>query len=140
MGAQIPRPDPCRHQRLEIGKRRDVLIRQEILPGDADMAHRPDAAPGSDDASDPWIVGLDIFALAHDPVMVKVENERHIVGKGQKIVETEADLVVLDRDQVSGRLGQMLEPATDALRSDSLRAAMNVDVRPMRMPASADIP
>ena len=50
------------------------------------------------------IVGLDIFALAHDPVMVKVENERHIVRKGQKVVEAEADLVVLDRDQVSGRL------------------------------------
>ena len=92
MGAQILRLDPCRHQHLEVRKRRDVLIRQEILPGDADMAHGR-TAPGSDDASDPWIVGLDVFALAHNPVMVKVENERHLVGKGQKVVETEADLV-----------------------------------------------
>ena len=42
MGAQILRLDPCRHQHLEVRKR-NVLIRQEILPGDADMAHRPDA-------------------------------------------------------------------------------------------------
>ena len=101
---------PASTRASKSGTHVDVLVRQEILAGHAHMAHRPHPAPGLDDARDPRIVGLDVFARARDPVMVKVENERHLVGKRQEVVETEADLVVLERDQVPRRLGQVREP------------------------------
>ena len=68
--------------------------------------------------------------------MMKIENERHIVRKRQEIVKTEADLVVLDRDQIARSLRQV---APDRFGSSAPRAFAPpwMLMWPVRMPASA---
>src|SRR3712207_2724438 len=79
MGAQILRLDASFDQSVEVRKSVDVLIGHKILAGDAHMAHRAHPAPGGDDALDSGIVRFHILALAHHPMMMEIEDERHSV-------------------------------------------------------------
>ena len=79
MGPQIPRPDPRRHEGPEVRAGMDAGIGQKILPRHADVADRPDPAPGRGDAPDPLILGLDVLSLALDPVVVQIEDEGHFL-------------------------------------------------------------
>ena len=74
---------------------------------------------------------------ARDPVVVEVEHERQRVGERQEVVEAVADLVVLDRDQVPRGLREVREARPQTLGADRPRAAMDVDVRAVRMPSGS---
>jgi hypothetical protein len=70
-------------------------------------------------------------------MVMEIEHDRQRVGERQEVVEPVRDLVVFDRHEIARGLGQSLKACSEPFDAGAARAAMDVDMRAVRVPARA---